>query len=347
MEILGTRLKLKVVLLMVWLGIVVVLSLLTYHGVRVTPQWPGMIKQFHIRTNSTTTVATDDIEIAPTRFVYLTQTESCIPTYLKSPKVIGDSEACQCDIIILSFKKECNDTSTSFPHVQYIFNSGKSTTWTVGRNLLYQAAKERKEKYMYYIFMDDDLQLIMADKKNTQNPWRMYEESLKTFQLAVVTLLITYEQRGFSRKTFPERLNCELTGYIQVYDMDAIFNAFHYQAIDYILPYTTSFDSVGWWHSQVYLMIKCNILFNDEVVIDPRIKVINSRHRDYPRKEFFDDVNQIVTDIRSETPEKYRKSVEPILQQWLANFHAKKLLGRQTCKRDLFVHPYRPYENLA
>ena len=289
-------------------------------------------------------VATDDIEIAPTKFLYLTQTEHCVPTYLKSPEVIGDSEACQCDVIILSYKEQCNDTP--LPHVQYIFNSSSSTTWTVGRNLLYKAAKERKEKYIYYIFMDDDVQLIMADKKNTQNPWRMYEESLKTFQPAVVTLF-THNQRKFSGKTFPERLNCELTGYIQLDHTDAIFNAFHYQVIDHILPYTTRFDSVSWWHSQAYLMIRCDILFTDEVVIDPRIRIINPKHRKYPRKTFYNHVNQIVTDIRSETPEKYQKSVEPILQQWLTNVEQKLLLRQQTCKRDLFVHPYRPYENLA
>ena len=326
------RLKLKVILLLLlWLGVVTVLLVLRHSHTTVV-----MMEQFHVNM----AVAT---EIAPTRFVYLTQTEHCVPTYLKSPEVIGDSEACQCDVIVLSYKKECNDIS--LPHVQYILNSSKSTTWTVGRNLLYKAAKERKEKYIYYIFMDDDVQLIMADKKNTQNPWRMYEESLKTFQPAVVTILITYERRSFSDKSFPERLNCELTGYIQIYVTDAIFNAFHYQVIDHILPYTTGFDSVSWWHSQAYLMIKCDILFNDEVVIDPRIKVINSKHRNYPRKEFFDDVKQIVTDIRSETPEKYQKSVEPILQQWLTNVEQKLLLRQQTCKRDLFVHPYRPYEN--
>ena len=333
--------KLKVILLLlVWFGVVAALLM---HS-NTTPVDLVMMDLIH-DSSVPVPVATDDIEIAPTQFLYLTQTEHCVPTYLKSPEVIGDSEACQCDVIILSYKEECNDTSLA--HVQYIFNSSSSTTWAVGRNLLYKAAKERKEKYIYYIFMDDDVQLIMADKKNAQNPWRMYEESLKTFQPAVVTMLITYNQRNFSGKTFPERLNCELTEYIQLDHTDAIFNAFHYQAIDHILPYTTRFDSVSWWYSQAYLMIKCDILFTDEVVIDPRIRIINPKHRNYPRKMFYDDVNQIVTDIRSETPEKYRKSVEPILQQWLTNSKQKLLLRQQTCKRDLFVHPYRPYENLA
>ncbi len=284
-------------------------------------------------------------EITPTRFLYLTQTENCIPTYLRSPTVIGDSETCQCDVIILSYKNECKDTS--LPHVQYIFNSSKSTTWTVGRNLLYEAAKERKEKYIHYIFMDDDVKLKKFDAKNTRNPWRMFEESLKTFQPAVVNVHFDNTKK-FSKETFPERLNCELTGYIQIYRMDAIFNAFHYQAIDHILPYTPKYDSVSWWYSQLYTIIRCNILFNKEVVVDPRLGVENLKHRKYPQDPLTQDTyNNVVSDIRSETPEKYLNSVEPILQQWLTDRDPKSLLGQQTCKRDLSVHPYRPYKNLA
>ena len=284
------------------------------------------------------------VEIAPTRFLYLTQTENCIPTYLKSPKVIGNSEACQCDVIILSYKTKCADTS--LPHVQYLFNSSKSITWTVGRNLLYEAAKERKEKYIHYIFMDDDVQLKQLNITKTQNPWRMYEESLKTFQPAVAVILL----RKFSNEKVPERVNCEPTRYTQVYFMDAIFNAFHYQAIDHLLPYTAKYDSVSWWYSQLYTIIKCNIVFNKEVVMDPRLRAQNPKHRKYPRKHLTQDTyNNVVADIRSEVPEKYRNSVEPILQQWLTNQDSKMkmILGPQTCKRDLSVHPYKPYENLA
>ncbi len=299
-----------------------------------------------LHTMAVTTEQTNITEITPTRFLYLTQTENCIPTYLRSPTVIGDSEACQCDVIILSYKNECKDTS--MPHVQYIFNSSKSTTWTVGRNLLYEAAKERKEKYIHYIFMDDDVQLIAVDKKSTQNPWRLYEESLKTFQPAVVIILDKSKLNVFPDKIIPERLNCELTRYIQIYRMDAIFNAFHYQVIDHVLPYAPKYDSVSWWYSQSFTIIRCNIRFNGQVVIDPRFRTPNQKHRSYPQKKTSKDVlKNIVSDIRPEIPEKYQILVEPILQQWLTNLDYKWTLGQQTCKRDLSEHPYRPYENLA
>ncbi len=285
-------------------------------------------------------------KIAPTRFIYLTQTEKCIPTYLKSPNVIGDSEACQCDVIILSYKNKCTDTS--MPHIQYIFNSSKSITWTTGRNLLYKAAKERKEKYIYYIFMDDDVTLIPVDKMSTQNSWRMYEESLKIFQPAVVIILDDSKRNVFPKEILPERLDCELTRYIQIYRIDGLFIAYHYQAIDYILPYEPKYDSVSWWYSQEYTNVRLNIRLNGQVVIDPRFRTPNPKHRKYARKYPSQDAfNNFVSDIRSEEPEKYRNSVEPILQQWLTNIDSKFILGQQTCKRDLSIHPYRPYENLA
>ncbi|XP_064400405.1 uncharacterized protein LOC135346641 [Halichondria panicea] len=283
--------------------------------------------------------------VAPTRFIYLTQTENCIPTYLKSPKVIGDSEACQCDVIILSYKTKCADTS--LPHVQYIFNSSK--TWTTGRNLLYKTAKERKEKYIHYIFMDDDVRLIPVDKRSTQNPFRMYEKSLKTFQPAVVIILDDSGRCKFPKKIISERSNCEVTGYLQIYRIDGLFIAYHYQVIDFILPYEPRYDSVSWWYSQEYTNVVLNIRLNGQVVTDPRFITPNPKHRSYVQKYPGQDAfNQFVADIRSEEPEKYRNSVEPILQQWLTlNINSKFLLGQQTCKRDLSVHPYRPYENLT
>ena len=92
-------------------------------------------------------------------------------------------------------------------------------------------------------------------------------------------------------------------------------------------------------------IIKCNI---KEVVTDPRFKVINPHHSEYPKGKC---TNDIVCEIRSKVPEKYRTSVEPILQQWLTvlttgDSSSKELLGQKTCKRDL-SHPYKLYENLA
>ena len=75
--------------------------------------------------------------------MHLVQTESYLSKYLASPEVIGSSSNCNCDVSVLNYKERCNDTS--LPHVEYVFNS--STTWTTGRNLLYELATKKDETY--------------------------------------------------------------------------------------------------------------------------------------------------------------------------------------------------------
>ena len=43
-----------------------------------------------------------------TRFLYLLQTESCIPKHLITAETIGNDSMCQCDILVLGFKSVCN-----------------------------------------------------------------------------------------------------------------------------------------------------------------------------------------------------------------------------------------------
>ncbi len=114
----------------------------------------------------------------PLRFLYLVQTESCISDHHKSPRVIGNASACQCDVLVLSYRKMCQVTPPA--HVEYIFN--KSTTWNSGRNLLFETAWKRNETYLYYIFMDDDIDL---QTKTEKNPWRMHEDFLKRIEPAL------------------------------------------------------------------------------------------------------------------------------------------------------------------
>ena len=140
----------------------------------------------------------DDIELQvetsrPSRFLYLLQTESCLPDHLDSVETIGYASPCQCDVLVLSFKQICSVTPS--PHIEYIFNS--STTWTTGRNLLFEVARRRGEKYLYYIFMDDDIVLRFktkhsfwnflrfTTKQNNRNPWREFEKFLKRIEPAV------------------------------------------------------------------------------------------------------------------------------------------------------------------
>ena len=91
------------------------------------------------------------------------------------------------------------------------------------------------------------------------------------------------------RKTYEARklLGCVLEGtqeYIPAVHYDAAFNAFHYQAVDYILPYPLKYDNISWHLSQWYVIIKSKVTFPGQVVLHTGFLVQNKYHSPYPRK---------------------------------------------------------------
>ena len=46
------------------------------------------------------------------------------------------------------------------------------------------------------------------------------------------------------------------------YNFDAIFNAFHREAVDFLLPYTTQWDRRSWWYSQYSLIVLSAAFYN-------------------------------------------------------------------------------------
>ena len=263
--------------------------------------------------------------------IYLTQTEKCLPEYLKSPELIGDTTTCQCDVLVLSYKEEC--TATPLPHMTYIFHP--STTWSVGRNLLYQTAKARNKFYLYYIFIDDDVNLIIQpEKKSNSNPWRMFEESLRIIQppIAIVDDRLTYLDTSQPKDCEPEHV----TKFAQVFWFDAMFNAFHCQSVGHILPYPTRFDNISWWYSQMYVVVRGSVKFHRQVVGDTRLRVHNDKHRPYKRGLNLDTFRIVAEDVRKEIPEKYLNRSEPILQKWMKNVtveNCRLVSGEFYCSR--------------
>ena len=169
----------------------------------------------------------------PSRLVYLVQTESCLPGNLKSTVIFRNSTACLCDVVVLSYKQACGDPSPA--HVEYI-SASSPTSWNEGRNLLFEVAKQRKEKYLYYVFMDDDI-ILQTKAKRKGHPWRIFDSFVRTIEPAVAA--VDTDRNPCVRKTYEARklLGCVLEGtqeYIPAVHYDAAFNAFHYQAVDYI-----------------------------------------------------------------------------------------------------------------
>ena len=292
-----------------------------------------------------------DIEVQvetsrPSRFLYLLQTESCLPDHLNSVETIGYASPCQCDVLVLSFKQICSVTPS--PHIEYIFNS--STTWTTGRNLLFKVARRRGEKYLYYIFMDDDIVLRFKTEPNNHNPWREFENFLKRIEPAVGAVdIYKNEFLRFCNKG-REKRGCsvkEKTDYLPTVRFDAAYNAFHYQAVEYVLPYSFSYDATSWWLSQLYNEIKCEIVFRGHTVLHTELRAVNPTHRSYPRRKHDDsDVFAILNEIEAELPEEYRNS--SLLSEWKKDGLNHGSISSTCCLPPPPPHmPIKPYTHTS
>ena len=78
------------------------------------------------------------------KFVYLIETESCIPKELLSPEAFGNSSACQCDVIVLGYIKQCTEDHQSY--ITHLFKP--KSTWATGREALYKTSLQQGKKIL-------------------------------------------------------------------------------------------------------------------------------------------------------------------------------------------------------
>lgn len=257
-------------------------------------------------------------------FLYLVQTEKCLPIHLVSSNVLGNEKECQCDILVVSFKEECRDIS--LPHATYSLQPG--TTWSTGRAHLYKIAFERETKYLYYIFMDDDV-VLERRNRNDKNPWRMFEN----FLLFTEPPLAAADNKdwNFINRIYSlrQQRNCKLNDNIIFFPaiwFDGMFNAFHYKAIQYILkpvlPCWSTFDRTSWWFAQWYVNVMTDVAFHNQAVMHARIYALNPVHRPYPKMMHNPAViSAVVKDIVRALPGKFQnKGSLEIIEKWKSRY---------------------------
>eukprot|EP00731_Ephydatia_muelleri_P022058 Em0014g649a len=212
------------------------------------------------------------------RFLYLVQTESCLPPDQTKSESLGNGSL-HFHVLVLSYKKTCDDHSLS--HVEYVFDA--STTWTTGRNLLFTLAMKRNITYLYYIFMDDDA--TAKDIRTNALAWRAFEGFLLSMEPAVMALDLPGQDYSENVLQIHKNRGCFITEleYVTGLWYDAMVNAFHYKAIKYLLPYISEFDQQTWWASQMALIVRTEILFRGQLLLHRYIRVTGSQHRPYPR----------------------------------------------------------------
>ena len=308
------------------------------------------VSEFHeAKSNATVATTADEPTLITSKpFIYLTQTEQCLPQRLASSARLRDSKNCNCDLIVLSYKEECQDEKPS--HISYVF--AKESTWTTGRNLLYFVAIERIRHYHYYIFLDDDVDLgfnsLSSNEIKKLTPFRAFGQWLLDDEpaLGVVGLRDNIGNQVLERR----RVICSINDSSVVAPVmwfDAFFNAFHHQAIKHILPFPTQFDKESWWISQLHVIYSAELIFRGQVLSYAAITAHNRQHRPYPRgsKMFSERVPAIIEGIKNKTPAACQNCT---LFKTLKTTPLRKYSISTTtyCMNNTHRHPIVPYSHL-
>ncbi len=217
-----------------------------------------------------------------------------------------------------------SDPKTNYTEIQphvFILNEQElnlthKTTWAIARNLLLERAviEERRQgwRWAYFIFGDGDVQLAcpVAEKllktNKTDGNEVLFVEYFRSvvndtinnslcFLLFDAFLLSVSPAIGvIGGMLIPNIYDGLLTQV--VYHVDAMFNAFHRDAIPFILPYCPRYDKRSWHTSQAILIYRSLCLYGHVIQLNS-IWVSQQKHRDYPRNgnswSFDQDMNLV------------------------------------------------------
>ena len=256
------------------------------------------------------------------KFVYLVQTEQCLPELLSQKEYLSNSTECQCDVIVYSYKEKC--MYNQHKHIVYVYEPNSTSTWNTGRNLLHKIARERSIPYLYYIFLDGDIELeynenIASKTMMSISPLRSFEQFLVERGPGIGIADFSVDR---ARQFIIERMQqiCNINESINVSNrtsinspyltsahFDGLFNAFHRDIVDQVLPYILYYDEHSWHMSQMYLVSTVELKFRGQVILFTPVIVYNTEHHEYPRGGMVSEKwSNMAKEIVSTIPERYR-----------------------------------------
>ena len=200
-------------------------------------------------------------------FIYLIQSAAHRPY----PEIPGPDS----DVLLLTWKQPVKGANS-------IHLPGSS--WAEGRNRLLWEARQRAQRegrdYLYYIFMDDDCQVredaLLARRLGislTGNPFRTFEAFLRDWEPAV----------GYTRydwQHYEKGRDVNLG-----HNFDALFNAFHRETLDALLPYYTGFDSESWLYAQHIVNHLTSLFYHPYRIQCNWLQTTNTRRQGYAQRK--------------------------------------------------------------
>ena len=163
--------------------------------------------------------------------------------------------------VLLSYKYKTKETDIFFPN----------STWTTGRNKLREYSLKLKEKYDYYIFIDEDIVF------NPNENFGTFEKLLNQYRPYIGNPKFGNYYKNYG---IPQ----DKQNYYTIF-FDGICNAFSFKAFNdtLIFPYIDKFDNRNWWMSQYIMIILCSI-YKKEVIVFNNLNIKNIQHILYPRQ---------------------------------------------------------------
>ena len=158
-------------------------------------------------------------------FVYLAQGRS---VNLKNFEYLLTDDS---DLIILSFDEPIKPNITN---IKAIFKP--NSTWAEGRNLLLNLARKSGNDYEYFIFLDDDVEIVLGS-------FKVFEELLLKYKpMMGVPLCDQIKDSHRYHKNISVHHPKGFDQIVQAYHKDVVRDQI-------AIPYVTDLDADSWWYT--------------------------------------------------------------------------------------------------
>ena len=234
-------------------------------------------------------------QLAQKKFAYLVQTQESLSELFMLADYLLNSIECQCDVIVLGYEGKCLDNR--YNHIVYLYEP--NSTLNAGKNILYEIARKREVKYLYYIFLDGDIyfkydETIAPKAIMTKSPLRSFEQFLIEQEPGIgITDYIPHHGAKFILSKVLKNCNVNANAnlsnrtsivslYLTSVHFDAMFNAFHRKIVDQILPFNLDYEKINWHFSQLHVTALIELKFRGQVMLFRPVVADNAIHGKYP-----------------------------------------------------------------
>ena len=202
--------------------------------------------------------------------VYLVQTSDYIPDFVRTLEKMGR------DIYLLSYKKPVSHKNSTF-----LFDCALSE----GRNKL---AEIVPKDYLYYVFLDDDLELLIRKDKypNNRYPWDIYENFLLEYMPAIGTASCDNSSYGGFVSYLDDSREVNT-----VKEYECIISGLHKDTLELCFPIFEGFNKVTWYWTGGTLLLTRMLAFYPYILQCNKLIIHNRLHRHHKKYKRIVDFN--------------------------------------------------------